>query len=116
MSEEKQQVNVTKFTLSTGKEIFLREPKISDTEHATKIAGMEAGPENTAYLGTLFQKEMVKLLLVAVDGKQLSLKEKMSMDSLFNMKEYGQVSRCMKVVLGDDDGGKFELTPEIVTL
>jgi len=32
------------------------------------------------------------------------------------MKEYGQVSRCMKVVLGDDDGGKFELTPEIVTL
>lgn len=118
MSEQKEEksISVTKFTLQSGKVILLREPKIADTEHAMKIAGQEAGPDNQGYLGTLFQREMLKLLLVQVNDQKLTLKDKMSMDALFTLKEYGQASRCMKVVLGDDTEGNFELIPEIVTL
>lgn len=113
--ESKKNIPVCKFTLSTGKTIYLREPEIGDTEHATRIAGSEAGPENQAYLMVLFQKEMIKLLLVQVDNKKLTLQEKQQIKNIFNFKEYAQVCKAVKH-LTDDIEGNLELTPEHTTL
>lgn len=116
MSEDnKKQLQVYKFTLNTGKVIYLREPEIGDTEHATKIAGKEAGPENAAHLAVLFQREMTKLLLVQIDDKKLSLQEKQQINSLFTFREYKQVTAAVKKV-ADDEEGNFDLTPELTTL
>lgn len=107
-------LNVYKFTLSTGKEIYFREPKIADTESATQVAGKIAGSDNQAHLGVLFQKEMIKLLLVQVGEKKLTMSEKQSLDSLFTFQEYNQVSKAIQKIVGDE--GNLELTPELTTL
>jgi hypothetical protein len=107
-------MNVTKFTLSTGKAVYFREPKIGDTEHATKLAGMQAGSENQALLMVLFQKEMIKLLLVQVDEHKPTMLEKAQMDSLFTFQEYNQLSKALKLLVGDE--GNSELIPELVSL
>jgi hypothetical protein len=114
-SKKNEKVQVAKFTLGTGKVIYLRDPEIGDTEHATKIAGKEAGPENEAHLSVLFQKEMIKLLLVQVDKKKLTLQEKQDLKKLFTFKEYGQVSKAIKMMV-DDGEGNLDLTPEHTTL
>lgn len=114
MSEEKKPIQVSKFTLSTGKTICIREPQIGDTEHAMKIAGKEAGPENQGLLSMLFQKEMAKILLVQVDDANLSLAQKQDLKSLFTFKEWSQVQKAVQMIIGEDQGNLE--TPEIVTL
>lgn len=113
MSDEK--MSVFKFTLSSGKEVYLREPRIGDDEHASRVAGNIAGPENTAHLGVLFQKEMIKLLLVQIGQSKLSLEEKQQLDKHFTYKEYKEVTKAIMMIVGDDQGNP-ELAPEIVSL
>ncbi len=112
--EEKKAVSVSMFTLGTGKKIYLREPEIGDTEHAMKIAGKEAGPENEGYLSILFQKEMIKLLLVKVNDQVLGMADRQQLKKLFTFKEYIQLGKAAKALLGDE--GNFDLTPEHTTL
>lgn len=107
-------MEVTKFTLSSGKEIFLKEPTVGDTETAAKVAGKKAGPDNQVYLGVILQKEMLKILLVAVDGKQLSLSDKEQIDKLLSYKEYNQALKAVQMVLADE--GNESLTPEFTTI
>lgn len=114
MSDEKKSLQVTKFTLSTGKKIYVREPEIGDTEHAMRIAGKESGPENQGLLSVLFQKEMAKILLVKVDEKTLSLSEKQNLKALFTFREWTQVQKAIQAVVGDE--GNFQAEPEITTL
>lgn len=115
MSEEK--MNVTKYTLSSGKEIYFREPKIIDTEEAAKSAGKLAGNDNQAHLMILIQKEMIKRLLVQVDDKRLTALDRNNLDSLFTFKEYNQVSTAIQHLIEDGESeGNLVLSPEIVSL
>ena len=98
MSEE-QRIPVYKFTLPNKMEITLREPKISDTSRATQVAGKKAGT-NQAHLNILIQEEVVKLLLVSVNGKVLKNSEKESLDTLFTLKEYGNVLKAVNMISG----------------
>ncbi len=108
-------INVAKFTLKSGKTIYLREPQIGDTEEAAKVAGKKAGTDNQVYLGTILQKEMLKLLLVQVDNKELTITDKEKIDKLFTYKEYGQAMKAVKMVLEDDEGNDLS-TPEFTTI
>lgn len=108
-------INVAKFTLKSGKTIYLREPQIGDTEEAAKVAGKKAGTDNQVYLGTILQKEMLKLLLVQVDGKELSITDKEKIDKLLTYKEYNQAMKAVKMVLEDDEGNDLP-TPEFTTI
>lgn len=108
-------ISVAKFTLKTGKTIYLREPQIGDTEEAAKIAGKKAGSDNQVYLGTLLQKEMLKILLVQIGDKQLSLHDKEKIDTLLTYKEYNQAMKAVKMVLEDDEGNDLS-TPEFTTI
>jgi hypothetical protein len=104
---------VYKFTLGSGKEIYLREPKMSDSESAIQVAGLKAG-ENMALLGLITQKELFKKLLVQVDGKELKMSEKEDLNSLFSFKEWNQCLQALHKVTGDDDEGNLS-DPEIMT-
>jgi hypothetical protein len=109
-------MNVTKFTLSSGKVIYLREPTIGDTETAAKIAGKKAGSDNQIYLGVILQKEMLKLLLVSIDDKKLNLTDKELIEKLLTYKEYNQSLKAVQMVLADDEEGNGALIPEFTTI
>ena len=106
---------VYKFTLSSKKEIFLREPKMSDSEGAIKVAGLKAGEKNVALLGLLTQKEMFKKMLVQVDDRKLGMTEKENINALFTFKEWSQCMQALSQLTGhDEEEGKLE-APEIMT-
>jgi hypothetical protein len=93
--------SVYKFTLSSGKVIYLKEPKISDSESAIQVAGRKAG-ENMALLGLLTQKELFKKLLVQVDAKTLKMAEKENLDGLFSFSEWAQCQQALQKITGDE--------------
>jgi len=106
------ETSVYKFKLSSGKEIYLREPKMSDSESCIQIAGKKAG-DNMALLGLITQKELFKKLLTQVDGNELSMAEKENLDGIFSFKEWSQCVQALAQVTGDDGEGKLE-APEIM--
>jgi hypothetical protein len=110
---ESNETPVYKFTLSSGKEIYLREPKMSDSESCIQIAGLKA-KDNMALLGLLTQKELFKKLLVQVDGKVLKMAEKENLDSIFSFKEWNQCSQALAMVTGENEGNLA--SPEITTI
>lgn len=107
-------MEVAKFTLSSGKVIYLKEPSIGDTEKAAQVAGKKAGSDNQVYLGVLLQKEMIKILLVQVDDKKLSLSDKEQLEKLFTFKEYNQALKAAQMVMADE--GNEQLTLEFATI
>ena len=113
---EQQETPVYKFTLSSKKVIFLREPKMRDSEDAIKVAGMKAGENNVAYMGLLTQKELFKKLLVQVDGKKLSATEKENLNDMFTYKEWNQCMKALQKVTAEEDAEGNDLAPEIVTI
>lgn len=105
------ETSVYKFTLSSGKVIFLKEPKISDSESAIQIAGSRAG-DNMALLGLHTQKELFKKLLVKMDEKELKMSDKENLDGLFSFKEWGQCMQALTKITGDE--GNLD-NPEIIS-
>ena len=97
-------MEVYKVTLSSGKIVHLREPKIGDIESASQVAGKGAA-DNNALLGIKLQKELVKLLVVQVDGKSLTMIEKEQLDKVFSFKEYQQVLKVVSTITSGDDSG-----------
>lgn len=96
---------VTKVTLSTGKSVLLREPKIKDTDLAAQSAAPRSGGDVNV-LQYLAQKEMLKALIVAINDKAVSPKEVEDLDSIFSVKEYSQLLKVASKILGDDELGK----------
>ena len=102
-----------KFTLSTGKVVILREPKISDSENCAREMGA-INQEQLMYGGVKYQKAMVKRLLVSVNEQTLTLTEKENLDAHFTYKEYSQVLKAVSHLTDDAEGN--ELNPTIVTV
>ena len=87
--EGKEKILVHKFTLTTGKVIYLREAKINDLEQAAKVAG--SGDTNQMAMGLSMQKEIFKRLLVQIGDKRMTLNDKETCLDQFNLKEFGQI-------------------------
>jgi hypothetical protein len=90
-----------KITLSSKKVIYLREPKIADTETAATVAG-KGNSDNQALIGIKLQKEMLKLLLVQVDDHKLTLTDKEQLDKWLTVGEYGQAVKVMNQLVGSE--------------
>ena len=73
-------------TLDTGKQVGFRALKISDISTASEMAGAKA----TSPYGYASQvnAEIMKLILVSIDGKVLKGHEKESLDSIMSVPEY----------------------------
>lgn len=110
MSEDKKGEPVHKITLSTGKEVLLRDMKIKYQNLSLRAVGDKAG-DNKALLGSMMQQELLKILLVQVDGKAPEKKELENLDSMFSYLEFGQLVRALDQIQG---GGAGEFQTETV--
>lgn len=79
-----------KVKLSSGKEVILRQIKIKDQELSAKAAS-RSGDDSKYGMAIAMQKELVKILLVQVNGKPLKAVEKEDLDTLFTYGEYMQL-------------------------
>lgn len=108
-------MNVFKVVLKSGKEVLLREPSINDGEMAAQLAAPRAG-DNPFLLQMFAQKELLKLLLVSVDGKKITAKDAEGINEMFNPGEYGTLLKVLNKVGGGDEAGKDQLPGiELVT-
>lgn len=98
----------SKVILSTGKEVIFREYKIKHQELAVMAAAPRAG-DNQFLLMQIAGKELIKLLIMQINGKDVRPIELEDLDSVFTAKEYSQLQRVVKELTGDDDGGKYQL-------
>jgi hypothetical protein len=94
-----------KVTLSSKKVIYLREPKIADTETAATVAG-KGNSDNQILVGIKLQKEMLKLLLVQVDDQKLTLTDKEQLDKWFSPQEYNQAVKVVSQLVGSEEGNE----------
>lgn len=97
-----QQISGVKVTLGSGKVVHLREYKIKHQELATKAVGNRAG-DNKWLFSSMLQKELIKLLIFAVNEKEVSAKDVEDLDSLFTPKEYKQLTLVVLKMAGEDE-------------
>lgn len=96
-----------KATLASGKVVVMRPFTIADQESAAiRVADKAKG--NTTILQMLMQKEVIKMLIVTVDGKTLSGLEKEQLDNVFTMGEYLQVMKVLEEMMGNVESPKIE--------
>jgi hypothetical protein len=58
------------------------------------------------------QQELLKLLLVSIDGKDLKGQEKENLNSLFTWAEYMEIMNVIKELLGNEGQAKVEVLTE----
>lgn len=104
---------VHKVTLSTNKVVLLREMKIKYQEMAMRAVGNKAG-DNTVLMGSMVQKEILKQLIVQIDGKEPAKISLEKLDDVFTYQEYMQLNAFMQKIMGGADAG--ELQSEIVAI
>lgn len=103
------QTFVTKVTLSSGKVVLLKEMKIRHQELAIAAAAPKAG-DNQALLAFNVQKELLKILVVNINGQDKKPIELEKLDDVFSMSEYLQLLKVMSKLMGDDsDMGKSQI-------
>lgn len=103
-------MQVHKVILSSKREVLIREPRIRDQELAAMAASGKAKTDNQMVFGVFMQKEMLKQLLVQIDGQKITAAQVEALDQLFTYKEYGQLLKAMGKILGEeDDLGKFQI-------
>lgn len=109
---EKQELNCVKATLSGGKVVLLREMKIKYQNLALQAIGNKA-KDNQLLAGSLMVQELIKILIIDIDGKKPSSQELEKLDEVFTYKQIQQLQVVVgKLMGGEDDLG--ELTTEFV--
>lgn len=104
---------VHKVVLSSGKEVLLREMKIRYQNLAIKAVGSKAG-DNQAMMGSLMQQELLKQLIVQINGKPITAKELENLDEAFSYIEFVQLLQVVQKLMGGDSMGEFQT--EIVSI
>lgn len=110
-----EKLSVIKVVLKTKKVVLLREIKVSDTDTAVEMACGKTASESKYVIAMATQRELLRLLLISVDGKTLKPNEKEDLNSLFKVGEYNQM---MKVLDHISEGGAElgkDFTVEIAT-
>lgn len=96
-------LNVHKVTLGTGKVALLKEAQLKHQELAIRAVGNRAG-DNQYLFGSLLQKELLKILLVQIDGKDLTPSELEKLDDLLTLPEYLQLVQVVSKLMGGAGG------------
>ncbi len=94
---------VHKVTLSSGKIVLLREMKIKHQNLASKAVGAKAA-DNNMLLASLMSQELLKILIVEINGKQPTTSEIEDLDGLFTYGEYSQLQKVVGQLMGGDEG------------
>lgn len=102
---------VHKVTLGSGKVVLLRDIKIKHYELAMKAAGHKAG-KNELLAGFSSSCELLKMLIVQIDGKDVSKSGVEDLDALFSASEFRQLSKFLDKLQqaeGEDEDPKSEV-------
>lgn len=94
-------INAYKITLSTKRVVLLRELKLKDQNLATKMLGQRK--MNQAEMHLAIQENLIKILLMEIDGVKLDHKAKENLDDLFSVKEYGQLVLALTKINSEDE-------------
>lgn len=103
---------VYRVVLSSKKIVLLRPLQIKDQDLACKAVGNRSG-ENQNLFGVMLQKELLKMLIVQVDGKAPAAAELESLDELFTYGEYMQLLQVIKKLSGADELGEPEVAIDL---
>lgn len=104
------EIFVHKVTLSSGKVVLIREPKIKDQELATRAAATVVKSDSAFAYGMALQKELLKLLLVKVGDIQPTALQIEDLDSLLSYSEFMQCLKAVGKIAGlEDDMGNFQI-------
>jgi len=110
-----------KVVLGSKRVVYLREPKISDTEKAAQKCASRANGDGIV-MQVLVQKALLQLLIRKIQDnetapiKDLSANEIADMDSLFKVSEYSQLLKILGKISGNDDAEGNEPTMEFVSV
>jgi len=105
---------VHKVTLSSGKVVLLRPMKNKYRNLAIQAVGKKAG-DNQLLAGALMQDELLKMLIVQLDGKPVEPKTLEDLDSVFEYMDIQQLTAVItKLAGGEVNAG--ELVTEIVSI
>ena len=110
---ETKKIEAFKFVLSTKKEVIIRNPEFDDVERAMQLAGAAAG-DNQAYLGIVLGKELIKGLLLQIDGKDIDPLAREVFKGLLTLKEFTEVQSTVMKMTGLGDRLGNPTTPELV--
>jgi hypothetical protein len=104
-------IMVSKVEVSPGKHVYIREPKISDTEVVAQIIGKQAA-DNPTLSGLLFKKELAKQLIVQINEKRVD-GATLNLDEEFSFREYAILGQVLEQIAGTENMGKPKI--EIVS-
>lgn len=105
-----QKINAIRVILPTKRVAILRELKISDNQLAAKMVGSKS--KNQFEMALAMQAELVKLLVIEVDGAKLDHAAKNDLDKLFSVAEFSCLSKVVQKMSGVDESGE---EPEMET-
>jgi hypothetical protein len=92
---------VHKVVLPTGKEVLLRDFKIKHQELAVQAVAKRAG-DNALVLGALMQSELLKLLIVQVNGQDMKPRDLENLDNVFSYQEFSLLTKVMSKIMGSE--------------
>lgn len=97
-----------KVILGTKKEVILKQPKISDQETSMQLASARA-KDSPMLLVAFATKELLKLLILQIDGKAPAKIDVEQLDKLFTLAEYNQLQQVVgKLSGGDPEMGEYQ--------
>ncbi len=98
-----------KCTLDSGKIVVLRDVKISDKNMAAQAAAVRAGGDGTM-LEAFLQDEILKLIILEIDGKKVKQSALEDLDSVFeSFGEYQQLLLQIREMIGGGKPPKVEI-------
>lgn len=115
MSEESKPMNAIKVTLSGGKVVMLREMKMKYQNLALQAIGNKA-KDNQMLAGSLMLQELMKTLIINVDGQKVNSAALENLDEMFSYKQLQQLQSVIGKIMGGDDDAAGELTTEFVNI
>jgi len=103
-------MDVIKVTLGSKKVVLLRPLQIKHQDLAAQAAAMKLGNQaNDVAMALVMQKELLKLLLVQVDGADLKSHQLEDLDALFSVGEFTQLSQALNKLLEQQQMGNFQI-------
>lgn len=105
-------MQVLDFELSTGKMVTMKFPRIKHFNTANDVA-IHKSPAGKSPSGFAVQMELVKLLVMEVNGKAVSSVERENLDDIFDLGEYTEISEELGTMLGKS--GKAKVTVRTIS-
>lgn len=103
-------MDVMKVTLGSKKVVLLRPLQIKHQDLAAQAASARIGNTGDTALGIAMQKELLKLLIVQVDGQAMKQSQLEDLDSVFSFSEYIQLCQVLQKIIGDqNEMGNFQI-------